>query len=46
LEQAAKVLKDAELSAAVLECSTGLDREMHWLETQLKNAAPQALLVN
>jgi len=46
LELAAKVLQHEALGECVLHCSTRLDREIGWLQTHLKNAAPQALLVN
>jgi hypothetical protein len=46
LEQAAKCWKNAQLNASVLCCSADLDREISWLKTQLKNAAPQAILAS
>ena len=45
LDQAAKASKHAGLNAAVQGCSVQVEREIAWIETQLKNRAPQALLV-
>jgi hypothetical protein len=43
--QAAKGNRDADLVAAVDSCSTEVEVVLTWLETRMKAAAPQALLV-
>jgi hypothetical protein len=43
--QAAKGNQDADLVATVDECAAEVDVALTWLETRMKAAAPQALLV-
>jgi hypothetical protein len=43
--QAAKGNRDAELAATVDQCSADVLTVLTWLETRMKAAAPQALLV-
>jgi len=43
--QAAKGNRDADLVATVDACSAEVDTALGWLETRMKAAAPQALLV-
>jgi hypothetical protein len=45
LLQAARALRDARMEAACTECGTELKKEMMWLQTRIKNAAPQVLVV-
>jgi len=45
VEQAAKAAKNLGLIDTVTSSRASLDRQVAWLETQLKNAAPQAILV-
>ena len=44
VSQAAKTLKNEELNSCVLSCSSDLQRAISWLQTQLNNSAPQAIL--
>jgi rubrerythrin len=43
--QAARALRDEELVTVVDECAQQLDTQIRWLETRMKQAAPQALVV-
>jgi hypothetical protein len=43
--QAAKGNRDAELVATVDQCSADVLTVLTWLETRMKAAAPQALLM-
>jgi ferredoxin-nitrate reductase len=45
LTQAAKEMKETDLIEAGLECAGDIDREIDWLCTHIKVAAPQALTV-
>lgn len=45
LDQAAKALRDAELEAFCMEWSGQTKRQLAWLQTRIKQAAPQALVV-
>jgi hypothetical protein len=43
--QAARALRDEELRELVESCSTQTETQLGWLETRMKQAAPQALVV-
>lgn len=45
LQQAAYALRDEELKNACTELSKQTDRQISWLQTRIKQAAPQALVV-
>jgi hypothetical protein len=45
LMQAAKEMKEADVTEITLACADETDREIDWLCTQIKVAAPQALTV-
>lgn len=45
LYQAAQALRDAELMTAAEQANSGTARQLTWLNTRMKVAAPQALLV-
>jgi hypothetical protein len=45
LHQAAQRLQDKELKELANKCGLEVDRQIAWLGTMLKNAAPQALVV-
>jgi hypothetical protein len=43
--QAARALHDTELVSVVDTCSAESQTQISWLETRMKQAAPQALIV-
>ncbi|HEU5241725.1 MAG TPA: hypothetical protein VFU25_06915, partial [Ornithinibacter sp.] len=43
--QAAKAVRDDELSGVVGWCETETSAQLSWLRTRMKEAAPQALVV-
>ncbi|MEO8285366.1 MAG: HPP family protein [Chloroflexota bacterium] len=43
--QAAKAMRDKALETTADECCTHADRQLAWLRTEIKSAAPQALVV-
>ena len=43
--QAAKAVRDDELSSVVSWCETETSAQLSWLRTRMKEAAPQALVV-
>ncbi|WP_328470175.1 hypothetical protein OHA21_03830 [Actinoplanes sp. NBC_00393] len=45
VHQAAQGLRDAELIGAARHCSAETSRQLAWLNTRMKAAAPQALIV-
>src|SRR3954452_10466265 len=45
LVQAAKEMKEADLTESTLQCAAETDRQIDWLCTHIKVAAPQALTV-
>jgi hypothetical protein len=45
LLQAAYALRDEELKSACIELGKQTDRQIAWLQTRIKQAAPQALVV-
>jgi hypothetical protein len=44
VEQAAQGVRDRELMGLALECTKDIHRQLSWLTTHLKAAAPQALI--
>jgi hypothetical protein len=46
LRQAAEALRDKELIAACNKLGGETDGQLSWLQTRIKQAAPQALLVS
>lgn len=45
LSQAAKSLHDKDLEAACTDSLEEVERQMAWLDTQIKHSAPQAIIV-
>lgn len=45
LDQAAKALRDRQLESTCSQCSQNTKRQISWLMTRIKQAAPQALVV-
>jgi hypothetical protein len=45
VEGAAEGARDRELATVAQECSAQTARQLTWLRTRMKEAAPQALLV-
>lgn len=45
VKQAAQGLRDAELLAVVADCDGQTSTQLKWLQTRMKQAAPQALIV-
>jgi hypothetical protein len=45
LLQAARALRNAEMESICLECGAHVKKETMWLETKIKNSAPQVLVV-
>lgn len=43
--QAAQALRDKELNETVQQCSQQLEGQLRWLQTRMKQAAPQALAI-
>jgi hypothetical protein len=46
LLQAGQALRDRELEAACLKLGGETDGQLSWLQTRIKQAAPQALVVH
>jgi hypothetical protein len=46
VSNAAQCLRDRELMQVAQECSTQTSRQLRWLTTRMKEAAPQALLAS
>ncbi|MDR6907739.1 hypothetical protein J2X63_003447 [Agromyces sp. 3263] len=44
VKQAAEALRDEELLGVVNTCQQEVDVQLHWLQTRMKQAAPQALI--
>jgi hypothetical protein len=44
VKQAAEALRDEELLGVVDTCQKEVDVQLHWLQTRMKQAAPQALI--
>ena len=44
VKQAAEALRDEELLGVVNTCRQEVDVQLHWLQTRMKQAAPQALI--
>lgn len=44
IKQAASALRDEELLAVVAECDSETSTQLTWLQTRMKQAAPQALV--
>ncbi|MUK03071.1 hypothetical protein GM708_14755 [Vibrio cholerae] len=45
IKQAAQGLRDEELLSIVTDCDTQTSTQLRWLQTRMKQAAPQALIV-
>jgi hypothetical protein len=45
VKQAASALRDEELVSVVAQCDTETSTQLKWLQSRMKQAAPQALVV-